>query len=68
MYDTDACSSFGRGEGAVAIVLKPLEDAIRDHDHIYATVSASSGVFYSIVLTSCRFSVLASTPLARLPR
>ena len=38
LSSTDTRFSFGRGEGAVAIVLKPLEDAIRDHDHIYATV------------------------------
>ena len=29
---------FSRGEGCVAIVIKPLSDAIRDHDHIYASV------------------------------
>jgi len=29
---------FFRGEGAVVIVIKSLEDAIRDHDHIYASV------------------------------
>ena len=29
---------FGRGEGVVSIVLKPLDAAIRDHDHVYATV------------------------------
>ena len=29
---------FGRGEGIVVIVLKPLEAALRDHDHVYATV------------------------------
>ena len=38
LSSTDTRRSFGRGEGAVAIVLKPLKDAIRDHDHIYATV------------------------------
>lgn len=31
-------SSFSRGEGCVAIVLKPLERALQDRDHIYATV------------------------------
>ena len=40
----DECFRFGRGEGAVAIVLKPLEDAIRDQDHIYATVSFSGSL------------------------
>jgi hypothetical protein len=32
--------SFGRGEAVVVIVIKLLEDAIRDGDKIYATVSA----------------------------
>ena len=31
--------SFVRGEGAVAIVIKPLEAALADNDHIYAVVS-----------------------------
>jgi hypothetical protein len=31
--------SFARGEGVVVIVVKLLEDAIRDGDHIYASVS-----------------------------
>lgn len=30
--------SFGRGEAVVVIVIKLLEDAIRDGDKIYATV------------------------------
>lgn len=30
---------FGRGEGAVAIVIKSLEAAVRDKDHIYASVT-----------------------------
>lgn len=48
MGNTLACSTlfpvlthlfrFGRAEGCVAIVIKPLQDALRDHDHIYATV------------------------------
>ena len=37
---------FGRGEGVVAIVLKPLEAAVRDHDHIYATVSSGDDTFH----------------------
>ncbi|KAI0695501.1 polyketide synthase [Cerioporus squamosus] len=35
-FDVSA-NGFGRGEGVVVIVLKPLEAAIRDHDHIYAS-------------------------------
>jgi hypothetical protein len=31
-------TSFSRGEGAVVIVLKPLDNAIRDNDRIYASV------------------------------
>ncbi|KAJ7786762.1 thiolase-like protein, partial [Mycena leptocephala] len=48
MGNTLACSTlfpvlthlfrFGRAEGCVAIVIKPLQDALRDHDHIYATI------------------------------
>ena len=30
--------SFVRGEGAVAIVIKPLEAALAENDHIYAVV------------------------------
>ena len=30
-----------RGEGAVAIVIKPLEAALADNDHIYAVVRLS---------------------------
>ena len=30
--------SFVRGEGAVAIVIKPLEAALADNDHIYSVV------------------------------
>ena len=37
---------FGRGEGVVAIVLKPLEAAVRDHDHIYATVRSGDDAFH----------------------
>jgi acyl transferase domain-containing protein len=33
---------FGRGEAAVVVVLKPLKDAIRDHDHIYSVVLGSA--------------------------
>ncbi|KAG1902324.1 uncharacterized protein F5891DRAFT_1127654 [Suillus fuscotomentosus] len=36
-FDASA-NGFSRGEGAVVVVLKPLEKALLDHDHIYATV------------------------------
>ncbi|KAH9934350.1 uncharacterized protein B0H18DRAFT_1188403 [Fomitopsis serialis] len=36
-FDADA-DGFSRGEGAVAIVLKPLSAALRDGDHIYANM------------------------------
>ena len=39
---TPTIVSFVRGEGAVAIVIKPLEAALVDNDHIYAVVSSSS--------------------------
>ncbi|KAF7359785.1 Polyketide synthase [Mycena venus] len=35
-------AGFGRGEAAVVVVLKPLKDAIRDHDHIYSVVLGSA--------------------------
>ncbi len=44
----DACKSFGDGDGFVpgegvgAVLLKPLADAIRDHDHIYAVIKGSA--------------------------
>ena len=34
--------SFVRGEGVVSIVIKPLEAALADNDHIYAVVRLSS--------------------------
>ncbi|KAJ6464062.1 putative polyketide synthase [Mycena sanguinolenta] len=34
--------SFGRAEACVAIVIKLLEDAIKDHDRIYATIRGTS--------------------------
>ncbi|KAJ7087152.1 hypothetical protein C8R44DRAFT_991421, partial [Mycena epipterygia] len=37
-----AAAGFGRGEGAVVLVLKPLKDAIRDHDRVYSVVLGSS--------------------------
>ena len=39
VYETNVyVYSFGRGEAAVSIVLKPLDAALRDHDKVYATV------------------------------
>ena len=36
-YD-DRASGYGRGEGAIAVVLKPLKDALRDRDPIRAII------------------------------
>ncbi|KAF9468229.1 hypothetical protein BDZ94DRAFT_1294300 [Collybia nuda] len=36
-FDASA-NGFSRGEGVVAIVIKPLLSAVRDGDHIYATI------------------------------
>ncbi|KAH7906404.1 hypothetical protein BJ138DRAFT_1222020, partial [Hygrophoropsis aurantiaca] len=33
---------FARGEGAVVVVIKPVEDALRDNDHIYGVILGSS--------------------------
>ncbi|KAJ7659556.1 hypothetical protein DFH06DRAFT_1402502 [Mycena polygramma] len=33
---------FGRGEGAVVFVLKPLKDAIQDNDHVYSVIVGSA--------------------------
>lgn len=38
LFLTPVVVSFVRGEGAVAIVVKPLESALADNDHIYAVV------------------------------
>jgi acyl transferase domain-containing protein/aryl carrier-like protein len=47
---TGRCQAFGQtadgivlGEGAGAIVLKPLREAVRDRDHIYAVVRSTAG-------------------------
>ena len=37
---TFAFDSFVKGEGAVVIVLKPVDKAIADDDHIYSVASA----------------------------
>ncbi|KAJ7123111.1 hypothetical protein C8R44DRAFT_735702 [Mycena epipterygia] len=40
-FDSSA-DGFSRAEGCVVIVLKRLHDAIRDHDHIYATILSTA--------------------------
>lgn len=50
MHSSDGlCRSFGEGgdgyvssEGIGSLILKPLDDAVRDKDHIYAVIKASS--------------------------
>ena len=39
-FDNSA-NGFVPGEGAGIIILKRLEDALRDHDHIYAVIKGS---------------------------
>ena len=34
-----ACDSFVKGEGAVVVVLKPVDKAIANNDHIYSVAS-----------------------------
>jgi amino acid adenylation domain-containing protein len=38
----DAASGTSGGEGIIAIILKPLENAIKDRDNIYAVIKGSS--------------------------
>ncbi|MFE9870164.1 SDR family NAD(P)-dependent oxidoreductase [Micromonospora sp. NPDC005686] len=38
----DAADGYGRGEGAVALVLKPLAAAKRDGDRVYATIRGTA--------------------------
>ncbi|KAJ7673945.1 hypothetical protein DFH06DRAFT_751727 [Mycena polygramma] len=40
-FDNGA-DGFGRGEGAVVLVLKPLKDAVRDNDHVYSVIVGSA--------------------------
>lgn len=40
-FDSRATGGFGRGEGVGCIVLKPLNDAIRDNDKIRAVIRNS---------------------------
>jgi len=38
----ESANGYVRGEGAAVIVLKPLKDAIADHDHIYSLILGSA--------------------------
>ncbi|KAK7041958.1 hypothetical protein VNI00_008940 [Paramarasmius palmivorus] len=40
-FDASA-NGFSRGEGCVAIIIKPLNAALRDSDHIYGTILATA--------------------------
>lgn len=37
-FDHRADSGFARGEGVGCLILKPLEQAIQDNDHIYSVI------------------------------
>ena len=52
--------SFVRGEGAVAIVIKPLEAALADNDHIYAVVRSNSFFAYPTLSLSHSWQVLGT--------
>lgn len=38
----ESSDGTGRGEGVVAIILKPLSNAVKDGDHIYAVIKGSA--------------------------
>ncbi|RDB25816.1 Reducing polyketide synthase FUB1 [Hypsizygus marmoreus] len=55
-FDASA-DGFSRGEGVAAVVVKPLKDAIRDGDHIYACVLGSA-------INTCGAAAPVSAPVA----
>ncbi|EJD00213.1 polyketide synthase [Fomitiporia mediterranea MF3/22] len=55
-FDASA-DGFGRGEGTVVVVLKLLSDAIRDGDHIYASILGTG-------INSCGCAAPVSAPVA----
>lgn len=52
---------FSRAEGCVVIVIKPLKDALRDHDRVYATVIF--GAFFIKKIISLRVSQILGTSI-----
>lgn len=60
-FDHRATGGFGRGEGAGVVILKPLEQAIKDNDIVRAVIvnsginSGSSAAFNLV-----KFSILTS--------
>lgn len=56
----DSSSGTGAGEGIAAIILKPLERALRDRDNIYAVIKGSS-----INQDGASMSITAPNPLAQ---